>query len=170
MSKQYDDYIVNHKANVIKGYDWLCDNLPDLFENVNKTDLDYQIYCHDDSKSESDEYDAYDAYFYGEDKTPDVINNFNNAWLTHIHHNPHHWQHWILINDNPDEGEIALDMPYGYIIEMICDWWAFSWAKGNLFEIFDWYEKRKDYIKLGENTRRIVKKILDDIKSKLDNQ
>nr|DAE02562.1 MAG TPA: hypothetical protein [Siphoviridae sp. ctmYS12] len=30
-----------------------------------------------------------------------------------------------------------MDMPYNYIIEMICDWWAFSWNKGNLQEIFN---------------------------------
>lgn len=168
MSKQYDDYVVNHKANVIRGYDWLRDNLPDLFQDVGVVVLDYQIYCHDDSKSESDEYQAYDAYFYDNTMTPVIIKDFKKAWLTHIHRNPHHWQYWILINDNPDEGEIILDMPYGYIIEMICDWWAFSWAKGNLYEIFGWYEERKDYIKLSKNTRQTVEKILDEIKMKLD--
>ena len=168
MSKQYDDYIVNHKANVIRGYDWLRDNLPDLFQDVGVVVLDYQIYCHDDSKSESDEYHAYDTYFYSGSKTSDVVQEFNKAWLTHIHRNPHHWQYWILINDNPKEGEIILDMPFNYIIEMICDWWAFSWAKGNLYEIFGWYEERKDYIKLSEHTRQTVEKILNDIKTKLD--
>ena len=59
---------------------------------------------------------------------------------------PHHWQYWVLINDNPEEGEVLIEMPYNYILEMICDWWAFSWAKGNLNEIFPWYEERKRII------------------------
>ena len=59
-------------------------------------------------------------------------------------------------------------MPYKYIIEMICDWWAFSWNKGNLYEIFDWYNERKDYIKLHERSRKTVEKILGMIKAKLD--
>ena len=71
--------------------------------------------------------------------------------------NPHHWQHWVLINDDPGEGEVLLEMPYNYIIEMICDWWAFSWEKGNLSEIFSWYDEHKDYIKLHPNTRETVK-------------
>lgn len=168
MSQQYDDYIVEHKANVIRGYDWLRDNLSDLFQDIAKHALEYQIYCHDDSKSELDEYHAYDTYFYSGSKTTDVTLNFNKAWLTHIHRNPHHWQYWILINDDPNDGEIILDIPYCYIIEMICDWWAFSWAKRNLYEIFDWYEERKDYIKLSSNTRRTVEDILEKMHAKLD--
>lgn len=125
------------------------------------------IDLHDASKDETGEYTAYDNYFYGKKKTPDVIEAFNHAWLQHIHRNPHHWQHWVLINDEPNEGEIVLEMPYHYIIEMICDWWAFSWSKGELTEIFSWYDSHKKYIKLHNNTRSIVEEILDLIREKL---
>lgn len=54
-------------------------------------------------------------------------------------------------------------MPHKYIIEMICDWWSFSWIKGDLFEIFAWYENHKNYIKLHPNTRLIVEEILGRI-------
>ena len=70
--------------------------------------------------------------------------------------------------DNPDEGMIILDMPDEYILEMICDWWSFSWAKGNLYEIFNWYNERKSYIKLSDETREKVEGVLDTIKDKLD--
>lgn len=59
-------------------------------------------------------------------------------------------------------------MPYNYIIEMICDWWAFSWNSENLNEIFDWYDKHKNYIKLSDNTRKTVEDILSKIKDKLE--
>ena len=95
------------------------------------------------------------------------MQDFNYAWLQHIHRNPHHWQYWVLINDDPDLGEIILDMPDVYIIEMICDWWSFSWSKGDLTEIFKWYEERKEYIKLSEKTRRVVENILNMMKDKL---
>lgn len=39
--------------------------------------------------------------------------------------------------------------------------------KGNLLEIFSWYEERKSYIKLHPNTRRLVEDILGRIKNKL---
>jgi hypothetical protein len=51
---------------------------------------------------------------------------------------------------------------------MICDWWAFSWSKGNLNEIFPWYEQRKNYIKLHPNSRKILESILGQIKIKLE--
>lgn len=164
MSYEYDRYLSNHKSNVTEGYEWLCDNLPELI----KDNYGHQIcFAHDQSKFQSDEYEAYDAYFYGGNKSYEVVRNFKRAWLQHIHRNPHHWQHWVLINDDPNEGEVILDMPYNYIVEMICDWWAFSWVKGNLTEIFGWYEKHKDYMKLSNNTRITVESILLTIKSKL---
>ena len=60
-----------------------------------------------------------------------------------------------------------MEMPYCYILEMICDWWSFSWSKGNLLEIFSWYEEHKNYIKLHPNTRKSVEDILGRIQNKL---
>lgn len=92
---------------------------------------------------------------------------FHDIWLMHIHRNPHHWQHWVLINDEPKEETILIEMPYPYIIEMICDWWAFSWIKGDLSEMFAWYKDHEPYIKLHNNTRSIVEEILEMIRTKL---
>lgn len=169
MSKQYDLYLEQHRSNVAKGFYWIQENLPELLINIPGVSYEYQIcYSHDYSKNELDEYEAYDAYFYGGNRSYKVVQDFNYAWLNHIHRNPHHWQYWVLINDDPDEGEIILDMPYNYIIEMICDWWAFSWNSGNLNEIFDWYEEHKDYMKLSEKTRKKVEDVLTNIKKKLE--
>lgn len=169
MSIEYDNYLDQHRRNVYKGYFWLTENLPELLAFSHN--LGWQCcYGHDQSKYEPEEYDAYDRYFYGDLKDEKCISEFQQAWLHHIHNNPHHWQHWILINDDPDEGEIILDMPLQYIIEMVCDWWAFSWSKGNLYEIFSWYDKYKIYMKLSENTRSTVEDILNKIRTKLDTE
>lgn len=169
MSKLYDDYLLEHKNNVAKGYKWLLENLPELFEDVDIDSWEF-IYAHDASKSTEEEYDAYDEYFYGRNKSFEVVQNFNKAWLHHIHNNPHHWQYWILMNDDPNplEREIYIDIPYQYIIEMICDWWSFSWKEDNLYEIFDWYRKHKDNIRMSQQSRFQVEEILDKIKEKLD--
>jgi hypothetical protein len=166
MSYEYDRYLEQHRSNVKRGYDWISKNLPELIlEDLNAS---WQTeFAHDKSKDEADEYEAYDAYFYGNNRSYEVVQNYYRAWLLHIHRNPHHWQHWVLINDDPEEGEIVLEMPYNYIIEMICDWWAFSWAKGNLMEIFDWYEKHSKYMKLAPATRKTVDDILNRVKTKL---
>ena len=167
MSVQYDEYLENHKSNVKKAFAWLDKNLPDIIHSV-RDDLEWQIcFGHDASKYKKDEYEAYDAYFYGGNRSYQVMYNFKNAFNTHIHRNPHHWQHWVLIHDDPDEPETILDMPDNYIIEMICDWWSFSWAKGDLNEIFAWYEEHKNYIKLSESTRHNIEFILNKMKEKL---
>lgn len=166
MSREYDLYLEQHKGNVAKGFEWFRENLPEVLNGLDN--LEWQVcIAHDQSKTEPDEYEAYDKYFYGKNKSYQVMQDFNLAWLKHIHRNPHHWQHWILINDNPKEGKIVLDMPKNYIIEMICDWWAFSWKAGNLFEIFKWYDEHKDYMKLSPKTRKTVEDILEQIKTKL---
>ena len=172
MSYQYDLYLAQHKANVKKGFEWLRDNIPEIIKLCDGEFLEWQIgFQHDQTKSKPDEYDAYDAYFYGNNKSYSVIQNFNKAWLLHIHRNPHHWQYWVLINDDPQEkGMIILDMPDNYIIEMICDWWAFSWKDNKLSEIFNWYEQHKDYMKLSDITRRTVEYILNQIKVKLEGE
>lgn len=164
MSYEYDQYLRRHKENVKKGFDWVCNNLPDLIEDI--PGLEWQTgFAHDQSKSEPDEYDA---YFYGNNKSYAVVQEYKKAWLLHIHRNPHHWQYWILINDDPEEGEILMEMPMNYILEMICDWWSFSWGKENLREIFSWYDEHKNYMKLHPKTRESVEDILARIKKKLD--
>lgn len=165
MSVQYDNYLTEHKENVAKGFRWLQENIPEVIEDG----FEWQIcFNHDASKTDPEEYDAYDAYFYGNNRSYSVVQNFKKAWLRHIHNNPHHWQHWILINDEPKEGMVVIDMPYIYVVEMICDWWSFSWTKGDLNEIFGWYEDRKDYMKLSANTQRSVEYILGKMKDKLE--
>ena len=59
-------------------------------------------------------------------------------------------------------------MPYDYIVEMICDWWAFSWAQEKLDAIFDWYQEHSKYMKQAPDTRKTVEDILDKIKARLD--
>lgn len=169
MSREYDLYLQEHKENVAKGLEWIHDNLPKVLEGCNYGELEQQIrYSHDSSKSEPDEYFAYDRYFYGGNRSYQVVQDFNYAWLFHIHRNPHHWQYFVLICDNPEEGMIILDMPLNYVIEMICDWWAFSWAKGDLREMFKWYDEHKKYMKLSEKTRKTVINILQAISDKLN--
>lgn len=162
MSKNYDEYLIDHIGGVKKAFSWICENLPDVAEKMGEHR--YLIDQHDNSKYGAEEYDAYDKYFYGGNKSFKVVRDFNYAWLHHIHANPHHWQYWVLQHD--DEPEEALEMPYWYVVEMICDWWSFSWKNGKLDEIFAWYDKHKD-MKLHKDTRKLVEDILGRIKEKL---
>ena len=170
MSVEYDNYLNKHRENVTAALEWIRYNLPDLLDTVTPCQYARIVNCHDDSKYYQEEYDAYDKYFYGGRKTKAIVDDFNIAWLNHIHNNPHHWQHWVLINDDPEEGTIALDIPYKYVLEMIADWWSFSWKSGDLYEIFDWYDSHKVHMILSKNTRETVEEILAEMKEKLDSE
>ena len=160
MSKDYTNYIIEHRDNVLKAYQWLVDH------KIISNNYQHNIATHDISKWSNEEYDAYDKYFYGKQgKTTEVKEAFNFAWLHHIHANPHHWQHWVLIND--DDGTHALEMPEEFVIEMVCDHWAFSHKSGNLYEIFDWYKDHKLNMIMHRNTKVAYEAILDKIKEAL---
>lgn len=167
MRDEYEEYLDKHINAVKIAFDWICVNLPELVKDYDADVLGECICAHDYSKWDDEEYFAYCEYFYGE-KTPEVELEFDYAWLHHQHNNPHHWQHWLLRED--DGGLKALEMPYLDVIEMVCDHWAFSWVKDNLYEIFDWYDKNKGKMVLHENTKSLYEDILDKIKNKLDDK
>lgn len=167
MSVAYDEYLTAHVENVKLGIIWLYYNIPYVRSLVpNRIDVMKLGYSHDNSKYEPAEYAAYDDYFYGE-KSAEVRKAFDYAWLHHIHRNPHHWQYWVLIHD--DEPIEALEMPETYVIEMIADWWSFSWKSNNLFSIFDWYETHSKGMILHPKTRELVEKILSLMEEELKN-
>lgn len=80
---------------------------------------------------------------------------FNRAWLHHQNANPHHWQYWLLIED--DTGEpVAQEMPDRFIREMVADWYGAGMAMGKP-DIWGWYMKNADRMKLTQHTRlRVV--------------
>jgi len=181
VSIEYDQYLVEHKSAVIKAWNWMQDHLlfeiepwfrekynDVLFDPFDIYEISENIARHDESKTNPDEYHAYDAYFYGNNKSFAVVNDFNRAFLYHLHRNPHHWQYWVLTPDSKGEGEKLIEIPIPYIFEMICDWWSFSWRKGDLYEIFNWWDQRKDYIRMHKRSREAVEKILQSIKEILD--
>ena len=167
MRDLYDDYLEQHIANVAVGFNWLYKNLPEIFEGYDADYIGSIVAQHDESKYEDEEYFAYAEYFYGNNKkSKEVLEEFDRAWLHHQHSNPHHWQHWLLRED--DGNMKALEMPYEYVIEMIADWWAFSWKNNNLFEIFTWYENNTEKHLFHPNTKSQVEDILNKLKQKLE--
>lgn len=171
MSQQYDEYLHEHISNVNKAINWLFDHGIVSSKNLWIENLDNSLnavsQAHDESKFMPEEYDAYDDYFYGkegkdEDDIEVIDNAFDYAWLHHIHHNPHHWQYWVLIND--DDGKpMPLEMPKHYVIEMIADWMSFSFKTGNLTEIFDWYDAHSEKMILHPNTKKLVERMLNEM-------
>jgi len=133
---------------------------------------------HDFSKFYPDEFIAYARYFYG--NYPDwndvkrncpgysykytkqgVEKAFDLAWLKHQHRNRHHWQYYLLRED--DGGTKVLDIPTDYLYEMVADWKGAGRAitgKNDPEECKKWYIKNYQKIKLSENSRTRVNNIL----------
>ena len=156
--KEYKNYIEEHKERVKKFSIWLKRNLPELFEQPGLDDFDEVIQEHDDSKYTEEEFEPYAQKFYKQDeygKPLEYIPGWDEAWKHHWMNNPHHPEYWL--------GE---DMPYIYILEMLCDWGSFGIAKGDITELVDFYysqakdDKEKN---LSENTKKIIEDILNKI-------
>lgn len=162
MSEKYDNYLKEHIGAVKVAAKWMIEN--NIVPSDEIVNFDNKVHAHDESKFLVEEYDAYDAYFYGErDEYA-----FDRAWLHHIHNNPHHWQYWLLFEDENKGKPKALEMPKVYVLEMIADWWSFSWRSGNLYEMFKWYDDHKAKIILHPCTQKYLESVLSEIKVKLD--
>ncbi len=146
-------YILDHKDRVSQFADWLKENLPDLFENIDMDLFDEMIRDHDESKFSEEEFEPYAQKWFGDGKkTPE----YEAAWEHHWQNNEHHPEYWL--------GE---DMPYIYILEMICDWGSFSIKSGNMKELSDfYYNKAKDDPE--KNLSDATKEIIEDIISRID--
>lgn len=166
--EQYRAYLLNHISGLKYAFKWLEKNIPDVYVNdgIDYSSIIYlNVKDHDYSKYTADEYVPYREYFYG-DRTDRVKSDFDYAWLNHIHNNPHHWQYWVLYEDDGDAK--ALEIPFEYLIEMFLDHWSFSWNKGNLFEILDWYNNHKDKMILNDKSRKQYEELLDKVINKLN--
>lgn len=76
---------------------------------------------HDLSKFSPAEFLPYSRRFFSDKKNPEEL-AWKYAWLHHQHRNRHHWNYWVV--DQSSRG--ALPMPREYLVEMVCDWRAFS--------------------------------------------
>ena len=145
-------YILDHKERVRQFADWLKENLPELFDNIDLDLFNEMIADHDDSKFSEEEFEPYAQKWFGDKKK---TLEYEEAWKHHWMNNEHHPEFWL--------GE---DMPYIYILEMLCDWGSFSMKSGNLKELSNFYynEAKDDEEKnLSENTKIIIEEILDKI-------
>ena len=169
MSIEYDRYLRDHKTNVMKAYYWIRESIGEAIQKYASSFFmdQYQsrIEAHDASKTDPEEYYPYDDYFYNRKSSRSymVVEDFHEAFLKHLHKNPHHWQHWVLIPDSSGEPQKAIFMPYNYVLEMVCDWFSFSLKSGKIDEIFDFYLERKSHIVLHHSSRQFLEFILDEM-------
>jgi hypothetical protein len=144
-----------------------------------KRGLYLYAFTHDLSKFSLDELVPYTNYFYGKGnnitrgrnktgyyKPTDTGDKaFDFAWLLHQKRNKHHWQWWILPED--DGGFKVLEMPVKYRTEMLCDWIGAGKAQGHfspktdlLLETRNWWRANNHKMTLHPKTRIYFLKLL----------
>ena len=152
-------YILAHLERVERFADWLFYNCPELFEDIDKEVFWDLIKEHDESKFSEEEFEPYaQKWFNNSGKTPE----YEEAWKHHWMNNEHHPEYWL--------GE---DMPYIYILEMICDWGSFSIDKKDFSELSDFYynKAKEDPEKnLSDATKKIIEEILSQIDRVLEKE
>jgi len=144
-----------------------------------KTGLIWRGICHDLSKFLPSEFIPYAQFFYGNgnniksrrDKTGyykpyDTGDpSFDFAWLLHQKRNDHHWQWWILPED--DGGTKIMPMSINAIKELVCDWIGAGMAISGREDPWPWYQANKEKMQLHPDTRRVIEMSLDAIHKKL---
>ena len=160
----YLNYVLRHK--------WY------VFRECQRVGITWRGIVHDFSKFSRAEWEPYVCTFYNPDGSKRDVRDatghydpttlgkaFDVAWLHHIQHNPHHWQHWVLLEDS---GAVKpLDMPSVYIWEMIADWYGAGRAihgaplrcESSIYhyeELRSWYLANRDKMQMHEHTRRRV--------------
>ena len=151
--KEYLEYINAHKDRVTKFADWLKANCPEVFEGVDPDVFMDLIKEHDESKFSEEEFEPYAQKWFGDKKK---TREYELAWEHHYMNNEHHPEYWA--------GE---DMPYIYILEMICDWGSFSIASGDMKELSDFYYN-KAKADSEKNLSDVTQEIIEDILSRID--
>lgn len=151
---KYLRYLIRHKFFVM--------------QECFKVGLYWQGITHDMSKFTPTEWFPYVETFYGDKPNPrdssgaynplKISESFDYAWLSHQHHNPHHWQYWVLRGDAG--WTKTMPMPHKYRLEMLCDWRGAGRAIKGKDETSEWYAANKDKMELHPDTRAWVEQQL----------
>lgn len=131
---KYLNYVIKHK--------WY------VFLECCKEGIIWQGITHDLSKLLPSEFFPYAEYFNGKGNNQE---EFDYAWLLHQKRNRHHWQWWVLPED--DGGKKILNMPLKYRKEMLCDWRGAGRAIMGKDNTEKWYLANKNRMQLHRETR-----------------
>jgi len=116
----------------------------------------WRLIVHDWSKMTPAEWTPYVQTFYTNHGDPEA---FDRAWLHHQHRNPHHWQHWLL---REDDGQLkVLSIPESLVREMVADWMGAGRAITGRWEVRKWYEGgAATKMVLHDGTRALVEALI----------
>ena len=142
-----------------------------VFVECCKLGIPWRGFIHDWHKLLPSEFAPYVKHFYGNLPKWDEVNHamptysyrntkegnkkrFDFAWLLHQKRGKHHWQWWILREDDGDYK--VFPMPDNYRKEMLADWRGAGRAITGKDDTVNWYQANKDKMILHERTREWI--------------
>lgn len=124
---------------------------------------------HDMSKFLPSEFFPYARFFNGDRRNKPAYykpygtgdDAFDFAWLRHQKRNQHHWQWWVLPED--DGGTKVMPMSDIFRLEMWCDWRGAGKAYNNGNTV-EWYDNNKGNMQLHPETRAWIESKVDELR------
>ncbi len=126
--------------------------------------LYYQGLTHDLSKYSWPEFSASVRYYQG-DRSPfsyeKTIRSYSSGWLHHKGKNRHHWEYWYDMIGGKWQ---PIEMPYEYVVEMVCDRIAacktYQKEKYTQQSALLYYLEKPAKNYMHENTRKLLEYLL----------
>jgi hypothetical protein len=146
----YIRYLVRHKFFVFRAGLWVGAPL-------------WRLIIHDWSKLTPTEWFPYVERFFGNqgDQSQTEIDAYDRAWSHHVHKNPHHWNHWLVVPTTGNHVISPLKMPEKFVREMVADWMGANRVQTGGWNVHQWYNNNKYRIVLHNETRALVEEILN---------
>ena len=111
-------------VNIVKHFCTITRHRLLVCKHCFKIGLYWQGLTHDLSKYSPEEFWTGVRYYQG-DRSPNAAEReaigFSKAWLHHKGRNKHHFEYWIDVSLNKEEGLVGNKMPVNYVAEMLCD-------------------------------------------------
>lgn len=154
--KYYQKFFAHLKKIIIHKY-WVC-------YYCFKCGLYWQGITHDMSKFSPVEFFESVKYYQGNRSPIDACKEdkgYSMAWFHHKGRNPHHYEHWT---DSYDKGTVAIQMPYKYAVELVCDYLGAARAYlGDKFtysgELDWWVNNKLHVVKMNDHTKSFVTEV-----------
>ena len=143
----------------------------EVMKNCFAVGLYRQGLLHDLSKYSWEEFATGVKYYQG-NRSPNAAEKeekgYSAAWLHHKGRNKHHFEYWIDVSLNKEEGLVGNKMPVNYVAEMLCDRVAACEVyRGKNYTSaapMEYYEFTKKYITIHPETRALLEKLLTVLK------
>lgn len=152
--------------NAWKHFKKICIHKKWVFYYCCKCGIPWQGITHDLSKFSPIEFFESIKYYSGVDSPINLCkekNGYSMAWFHHKGRNPHHYEYWV---DNLDNGGKAIQMPFKYALELICDYLGAGRAyQGNNFTYqkeYEWWLKKSEHpLLMHPHTKLFITSVLE---------